>query len=89
MIELKIIDAQHKADINILNEPFLLFGKIIPTYSNEQLRYDLLRYDSENVTEMCFPNENYDYDAMRDSIFLGAYDGERCVGLAILQHGFF
>ena len=26
---------------------------------------------------------------MSDSVFLGAYDGERCIGLAILQPGFF
>lgn len=26
---------------------------------------------------------------MKDSVFLGAYDGEKCVGLAILQPGFF
>ena len=38
---------------------------------------------------MCFPDEHYDYDAMHDSVFLGAYDGALCVGLAILQPGFF
>ena len=64
MIEIRRIDAQHKSDINIPNEPFYL-------------------------TEMTFPDENYDYENMRDSVFLGAYDGEKCVGLAILQPGFF
>ena len=38
---------------------------------------------------MCFPDENYCFDDMTDSVFLGAYDGERCVGLAVLQPGFF
>ena len=47
------------------------------------------KYSSEKVTEMCFPDENYDYDAMKESTFIGAYDGKNCIGLAILQPGFF
>lgn len=35
MIEIKIIDAQHKTDINIPNEPFQMFGQIIPTYNEK------------------------------------------------------
>ena len=39
---------------------------------------------------MCFPEESYDYDAMcKNSIFIGAYDGDICIGLAIMQHAFF
>lgn len=39
---------------------------------------------------MCFPDESYDYDAMcKNSIFIGAYDGDICIGLAIMQHAFF
>ena len=89
MIEIRIVDAQHKTDINIPNEPFRMFGKIIPTYNREKWSYELCRFSPENVTEMCFPDENYDYDSMTDSIFLGAYDGDKCIGLAILQRGFF
>ena len=89
MIEIKMIDAQHKADINIPNEPFSLFGRIILAYNGKEWSYKLYRFASENVSEMCFPDENYDYDSMEDRTFLGAYDGEACVGLAILQPGFF
>ena len=89
MIHIRTLDAQHKADINIPNEPFELFGRIVPSYKDEKWTYELLRYAPEDVREMCFPNENYDYEVMSDSIFLGAYDGENCVGLAILQPGFF
>lgn len=32
MLEIKIIDAEHKQDINIPNEPFSLFGRMIPSY---------------------------------------------------------
>ena len=89
MIEIRIIDAQHKADINIRNEPFQMFGRIIPAYDGAEWTYRVLRFEPKDVTEMCFPDENYDYDSMTDSVFLGAYDGDDCVGLAILQPGFF
>lgn len=89
MFEVRIIDAQHKSDINIPNEPFQMFGKFIPSYNDGKWTYKSLQYAPEDVTEMCFPDENYDYDAMTDSVFIGAYDGEKCVGLAILQPGFF
>lgn len=89
MFEIKVIDARNKADINIPNEPFQIFGKIIPAYNGKVWSYEFYRFAPEDVTEMCFPNENYDYDAMPDSTFLGAYDGDKCIGLAILQPGFF
>ena len=89
MIEIRSIDAQHKADIRLPNEPFPMFGRIVPAYDGAKWTYQLQRFSPENVTEMCFPDENYDYDAMTDSIFLGAYGGDTCVGLAVLQPGFF
>lgn len=89
MIEIREIDARHKADINIPNEPFRMFGRIVPAYDGKAWTCSLRRFAPEDVTEMCFPDENYDYDAMEGSVFLGAYDGGKCVGLAILQPGFF
>lgn len=89
MIEIKIIATEQKADINIPNEPFRLFGKLLPSYCGGKWTYEVFRFATEDVTEMCFPDEKYDYDAMKDSVFLGAYDGDKCIGLAILQPGFF
>ena len=89
MITVRIIDAQHKSDINIPNEPFPLFGRIIPSYSDDSWDYEVIRYPAGQVSEMCFPDENYDFEAMTDSIFLGAYDDETCIGLAVLQPGLF
>ena len=86
MLEIKLIDAAHKRDINIPNQPFSLFGRMIPSYVDETWRYDEVRFPEEEVGAMCFPDENYDYDAMQEnSVFIGAYDGDRCVGLAIMQ----
>lgn len=90
MITVKIIDKEHKADINIPNEPFKLFGLMLPSYNNGKWDHTVIAFPQENHTEMCFPDENYDYDAMsEDHIFIGAYDGERCIGLAILKQEWF
>ena len=87
MIEIREIDARRRGDINIPNEPFPLFGRVLPSYEDGMWGYELVRCAPEDVTEMCFPDEGYDYDAMADSLFMGAYDGDTCVGLAILQPG--
>ena len=87
MITVAEIDRDHKADIRIPNEPFSLFGRIIPSYQNGKWEYQLVRYAPEDVSEMCFPDENYDFDSMQDCVCLGAYDNEACIGLAILQPG--
>ena len=87
MIGIKIIDCEHKADINIPNQPFKLFGRMIPSYIDEKWSYEVERFPEAEITEMCFPDENYNYDELaKNSIFIGAYDGDKCIGLAILQH---
>ena len=39
MIETRIIDYEHKADINLPNQPFSLFGRMIPSYMNGTWSY--------------------------------------------------
>ena len=41
MIEIKLIDSAHKKDIRIKNDPFLLWGRLIPIYQNETWGYDI------------------------------------------------
>ncbi len=41
MIEIRRIDAQHKSDINIPNEAFHMFGRIIPSFNNGHWTYKL------------------------------------------------
>lgn len=87
MLEIRMIDSEHKQDINIPNEPFLLFGKMVPSYINEQWQYSIVRFREDEICELCFPDENYDYDRLSEnSIFVGAYDDKKCIGLAILKH---
>ena len=88
MISVRTIDSEHRQDINIPNQPFALFGRMIPGYADGKWRYETERF--ERVSEMCFPDEHYDYDAMsEDCTFIGAYDGDQCVGLAIMREGFY
>ncbi|MBQ8859373.1 MAG: GNAT family N-acetyltransferase [Clostridia bacterium] len=87
MITIRIIGEDRKEDINIKNEPFKLFGRMLPSYTGEEWRYEIERSPTEKITEMRFPDENYPYDELAEScIFIGAYDGDACIGLAILRH---
>lgn len=88
MIEIRIIDKAHEKDINIPNESFPLFGRMVPSFVNEKWSYAIERFPAES--NMTFPDAHYDYDKMvSNSTFIGAYEGNTCVGLAILQEGFF
>lgn len=90
MIEIHVIDSAHQADINLPNEPFPLFGRMVPSYGNGVWGYETVLFDQGEVSEMCFPDEHYDYDAMKeDSVFLGAYEDGVCVGLAVLRDAWF
>lgn len=87
-IEVRLVDKEHQGDLNIPNEPFKLFGRMLPSYHGGEWSYMTERL--EPVTEMCFPDENYDYDELtKNHVILGAYAGEECVGLAILKHEWF
>lgn len=84
MFSVRVIDPAHKQDIRLPNEPFRLWGRMVLTYENGTWRYAVEEFAPQQVSEMCFPDEDYDYDALAgDHVFVGAYDGERCVGLAV------
>lgn len=90
MFETKIIDAAHAQDINLKNEPFRLWGRMIPSYINETWGYTVCKSDPQDIREMCFPDENYDFGQMsQNSVFIGAYERDQCIGLAIMQDAFF
>ena len=56
MIEIRVIDREHKEDINIPNQPFPLFGKMIPGCANGIWSYTIEKVADKS--EMCFPDEN-------------------------------
>ncbi len=84
------IDRAHREDLALPNPPFPLFGRLAVSYDGERWSGREELFPPEKVSEMCFPAEHYDFDALAgDHIFLGAYSGERCVGLAVLRQAFF
>lgn len=88
MIEIKRIAEDTKNDINIPNEPFTLWGKMIPTYDGNKWAYITKKFEESKIREMVFPNENYDFDALKkECFFVGAYNEcRKCVGLGIYRH---
>ena len=90
MIEIRVIDEQHKKDIDLPNEPFPLFGRMVPSLQDGIWSYNVERFSPEDVTDMRFPDFPYEYDpAGKAAVFLGAYEGEECVGLAVLRDDMF
>ncbi len=89
MIEFKIIDEEHKLDINLANEPFPLIGKLALSYQNETFSYEIKLNKREDIKEMIFPDEEYNFDAMKDFTFIAAYDEDKCIALCVLEPGNF
>lgn len=83
-MEIRSIDKAHEADINIPNRPFPLRGRMVVTRDELGWRHREVLLPPEEITQMVFPDENYSFDEMAGSSFLGAYENGRCVGLAIL-----
>ena len=52
MIEFKIIDEEHKLDINLANEPFPLIGKLVLSYQNDAFSYEIKLNKKEDIKEM-------------------------------------
>lgn len=65
-IIIREINERTSSDINIKNERFKLFGRMIPSYQNGKWSYTV----SENEEESwdCFPDENYSYEKMAKDI---------------------
>ena len=85
MIEIRNIGADNPRDVNIPNEPFALWGRMIPALENGVWTYRVQR--DAHAREMCFPD--YPYAPADGGIYLGAYDAQTCVGLAVLREEMF
>lgn len=88
MITIKEITAESKADLLLKNEPFELRGRMIVLRTQEEWQHETVAF--EETTTMTFPDENYDYEAITaDGFVVGAYDGDACIGLAIMKNDWF
>ena len=59
IIEIKEITAENPEALKLPNEPFLNEGRLIPIYDGENWSYRMKEFPAEQVTERCFPDENY------------------------------
>lgn len=83
-ISIRFIGEENASDINIKNESFKLFGRMLPCYQNGKWSYSVT--ENDKIEWEIFPDENYNFETMKkDCVFIGAYDGNDCIGLAILQ----
>lgn len=85
-IIIRRIGADRAEDLRLPNEPFPLRGRLRVRYDGGAFTWEAETWPEEQITEQTFPEEDYDYEAMKeDHFFAGAYLGERCVGLAIYE----
>lgn len=81
-IIIRKLDNAHALDARLPNQPFQLWGRVIPTLQDGKWSYRVQK--SNQIGEDCFPDEEYDV-TRDDRIFFGAYSEEQCVGLAVLR----
>ena len=85
-IIIRRIGADRAEDLRLPNEPFPPRGRLRVRYDGGAFTWEAETWPEERVTEQTFPEEDYDYEAMKgDHFFAGAYLGERLVGLAIYE----
>lgn len=86
-LTVKRIDAARAADIRLPNEPFPLYGRMKPAYRGGVWSYTTELFPPQDVSEMCFPDEAYDYAALAaENDFVGVYDENGvCAGLAVYR----
>lgn len=87
MLEIRPITAENSEDLRLKNEPFGMPGRMIPRLEKGVWTYETEMFD--HVQTMTFPEEAYTLDSLADGVLLGAYQDGTCVGLAIVQPGFF
>ena len=83
MVEIRRI--QSIEDCNLPNEAFSLWGRMVPSLSDGKWEYTVQPFAERE--EMCFPD--CAYDPADGGCYLGAYDGGKCIGVAVLRRGWF
>jgi len=83
-ISYKKISKDNEKDLNIPNEPIDIIGRLIVSRSENEWSHSSELFTEK--TDMIFPNEAYDSVEINGKGFaIGAYDQDKCVGLAVMQ----
>lgn len=87
-MEIRKITPQTAGDLNLKNEPFTMPGCLIPRLQDGVWSYSISYFEEEQT--MIFPDENYDFEMLsKNSVIFGAYEDDKCVGIAIYQDYYF
>ncbi|HFI0977198.1 TPA: GNAT family N-acetyltransferase [Streptococcus suis] len=87
-MDIRMITKENKEDILLPNQAFPIRGKLLVNYRNHTWSHSVQL--AETIEWQTFPDEPYNFEEMeKDFHFIGAYDGDTCVGLAILQEDMF
>lgn len=78
------ITKENEATLALPNEPFLEEGRVIPLYNGQNWSWRVEEFPAGQVTENCFPPENYKLESMGDKFhgFAAYVDGD-CAGYAL------
>lgn len=88
MILIKEITAAKQTDLSLKNEPFEIRGRMIVLRTKDGWQHEVELFEASEW--MTFPDETYDYhEVVQEGFFLGAYDGDKCVGLAVMKNDWF
>jgi len=84
---MKIVEVtqQYEDALKLKNEAFSMPGRLIPHLESGAWTYRVEMFSAPQT--MTFPEEAYTLNGEYD--YLAAYEGQRCVGLAVFQNGFF
>lgn len=84
MINVERITNKNQNALELPNEKFELYGKLIVTRENNIWNYHEVSTETES---MIFPDENYQLELINQKGFaLGAFENNKCVGLAIFEN---
>jgi len=85
MISYRKITQETEDDLRLPNEPFDIFGRLIVLRSENKWAYETKEFDQ--IETMCFPDAVYSFEAIdKNGFAVGAYDGPKCIGLAIFEY---
>lgn len=83
-LKVEIITDSNQAALRVKNEPFPLVGKLDVVRLQNQWAYNIMFCPAAQVRWQTFPQENYQLDdVVAQGFALGAFDGQKPVGLGI------
>ena len=82
--EIRPITKENESVLALPNDPFLKEGRVIPLFDGRSWDHRIVIYPKDEITEDCFPDENYSFDDMGEGFHgLAVYADGVCAGYAL------